>query len=100
VKGLRGGQKFFVVESEPVDPLWDSSMFFGGGGSGRRVIGDGQTRQKVAAAVQKYRETTGRAPETAAQLAGYFDETVDRRNVESLLQALLAKPQLPPPAPQ
>jgi hypothetical protein len=95
VKGLRGDLHFVLVETNPVDPLWDSSFFYSetGGYGTRAAFNDAAAA--VTSAVDRFQQSNGRPPTDVSQIGPFLQRTIDPSRLAATFTALTTKPSLP-----
>jgi hypothetical protein len=95
VPGLRGDLRFVLVETKPVDPLWDSSFFYSetGGYGTRAAFNDAAAA--VTNAIDRFQQSNGRPPTDVSQIGPFLQRKVDPDRLAATFAALTTKPNLP-----
>ncbi len=84
----------YVLASVPVDPIWDSRVYFSNGGAIANRAGEVVAALKISDALQKYRQQNGRAATDIAQLAPWLDirRPVEPAKMAEIFAAYTRKP--------
>lgn len=95
VPGLIGDQRFVLVESKPVDELWDSAYYFSATGAYGLHGAYNAAAAAIRDAINRFEQNSGGPPTAVSQIEPYLQRKISAPQLAATFNALTTKPNIP-----